>query len=145
MFGGKYLSTGSSGFINIGFATPQQSLSLLWGSMDPGNEITLLNGNQVVGFLDGADIDPAANGSQGAGGSAYVLIESAVRFDDIEFSSIAPSFEIAELKTSSVEIPVNEPASLALFASFLFGLAGLRRCKLQGEPRRGDRLATTQI
>ena len=127
LFGGKYFSTGNTGDINIVFATPQQSLSLLWGSIDASNEITFLNGNQVVGVVDGAEIDPAASGLQGVGGSAYVLIDSAISFDDIEISSGVPSFELAELRSSSAEIPVHEPSSIALFGGFLLGFVGVRR------------------
>jgi hypothetical protein len=127
LFGGKYLSTGNTGDINIAFATPQHSLSLLWGSIDASNEITFLNGNQVVGVVDGAEIDPSAIGFQGIGGSAYVLIDSAVSFDDIEISSGTPSFELAAIRSSTAEIPVHEPSSIALLGGFLLGFVGIRR------------------
>jgi hypothetical protein len=127
-FRGKYFSTGNTGFINIAFAKPQQALSLLWGSIDPSNEITFLSNNQVVATLTGAEIDQEASGA----GSLYVLINSALTFNDIEFSSGVPSFELAKLKASSGEIPVHEPTSLALFGSGLLGFVGFRRLR----PRR---------
>ena len=128
-FAGKYLSVANTGYINIALAKPERALSLLWGSVDASNEITFLNGSKVVGVVDGADIDADPDGSQGAGGSLYVLIQSAVKFNDIEISSGVPSFEIAELATFPREVPVHEPASITLLGAGLLGMAGLRRTK----------------
>jgi hypothetical protein len=127
LFGGKYLSTGNTGYINIGFATPRQALSLLWGSVDMSNQITFLDGTTIVAVITGADIDANATGSQGVGGSDYVLLDSSVKFNDIEISSGVTSFELAEIRTDRSDIPVHEPASLAVFGAGLLGFAGLRR------------------
>jgi hypothetical protein len=128
-FRGKYLSTGNTGYINIAFATPQQSLSFLWGSVDAGNEITFLNGNQVVAVVDGTDIDTASGDFPALDGSAYVLIDSSVKFDDVEVSSLQPSFELAQIRSDSAEVPVHEPASVALFGGFLLGFVSMRQGK----------------
>ncbi len=125
-FRGKYFSTGNAGYIDIAFAKPEQSLSLLWGSIDASNQITFLNGNAVVGVVDGAEIEADETGAQDPGGSAYVLLESAVKFNTIEISSAVPSFEFAALSAAPNEIPVHEPASLALFGTGLLGLVGFR-------------------
>ena len=125
-FNGKYFSSGNTGTINIAFATLQQSLSLLWGSVDAGNEIMFLNGGQVVAVVDGNEIDSAANAFQGLDGSAYVLIDSSIKFNDIEISSATPSFELAELRSGSAEIPVREPSSLVLLGGCLLGFIGVR-------------------
>jgi len=129
IFAGKYLSVSNTGFINIALAAPEQALSLLWGSVDASNEITLLNGSKVVGVVDGADVDADADGSEGVGGSLYVLIQSAVKFNDIEISSGVPSFEIAELRTFPHEVPVHEPASITLLGAGLLGMAGFKWTK----------------
>ena len=128
-FRGKYLSTGNTGMINIAFATPQQSLSLLWGSVDAGNEITFLNGNQVVAVVDGTDIDTASSDVTGLDGSAYVLIDSSVKFTDIQVGSLTPSFELAEIRSDAAEIPVHEPSSFVLFGGFLLGFVGFKQRK----------------
>ncbi len=126
-FSGRFLSTGNTGYINIAFTKPQQTLALLWGSVDASNQITFLDDNQVVGTVTGSDIDASASGFQGYGGSFYVLLSSAVKFDDIEISSGTPSFELAELRTDPSEIPIHEPASVTLLGAGLLGLLGLRR------------------
>jgi len=126
-FEGKYLSVGSSGSIDIAFASDERTLALLWGSIDAGNRITFLENDEIVGGVDGADIDADANGSQGVGGSAYVMLTSAVAFNTVEITSDAPAFEISELRADPAAIDVHEPASVALFGTGLLGLVGLRR------------------
>ena len=129
---GNYLSTGGSGAsITITFAVPQTSLALLWGSIDPNNEVTL-SGGSIVGSdtLLGSSVASSAgfvaNGGQGFGGSAYVSLTDAA-FTSATFTSDVPSFEFAAIAGSNVPFSVPEPMSLTIFGASLVGLAGARR------------------
>ncbi|HLH02579.1 MAG TPA: PEP-CTERM sorting domain-containing protein [Bryobacteraceae bacterium] len=131
---GNYLSTGT-GTITITFATPERSLALLWGSIDTGNSITL---NDAANFtVTGADVQKAAsgfvsNGYQGAGGSAYVIINTATPFTTLTATSSVISFEFAGVAGSSSSFTATpEPSSLALlgFGGALAGFGIRRRLK----------------
>ena len=126
-FARKYLSTGDAGTIDITFAHPRTALALLWGSIDPSNEIEFFNGTEEVGVIDGSDIDASAAGFQGVGGSDYVMLTSTVRFDNVRLSSGAYSFEFAELGSATDPTNVHEPASFAILGAGLLGLVSLRR------------------
>jgi len=94
---GNYLSTGV-GTITITFSTPQDSLALLWGSIDAGNSLKL---NDAGGFvITGAAVQAEAagfvtNGFQGPGGSAYVVVNTSTPFTTVTATSNVVSFEFA--------------------------------------------------
>ena len=127
---GNYFSTGqtgSNGYIDITFASPQLALALLWGSVDLSNEITFLSNGVVIGSVLGSQINPNANGFQGYGGSFYTLLNLDQSFNEIQLSSGVTSFEAAEFEADASNYYVPEPASLAVFGAGLIGLTLLRR------------------
>ncbi|HEV3200908.1 MAG TPA: hypothetical protein VGZ73_23555, partial [Bryobacteraceae bacterium] len=97
-FSGNYLSTGF-GNIVITFATPKSALALLWGSVDSTNELDLLSGGSYSGSsvtlgsvvsggsILGSSVTSTADGSQGFGGSYYVLLTSTDTFNQIYLTS----------------------------------------------------------
>lgn len=124
---GNYFSTGNAGYIDINFASPQLALALLWGSVDLSNDITFLSNGVAIGNVLGSDINANANGSQGYGGSFYVLLNLTQSFDEIQLSSGVTSFEAAEFGADSSNFFIPEPTSLAVLGAGLLGLTLLRR------------------
>lgn len=117
---GNYFSTGL-GTITFTFTTPQTSIAVLWGSIDTGNSLTF---NDTAHFkVTGSAVQTAAgtiggNGFQGAGGSAYVVVNTTTPFTTIIATSTVPSFEFAALAASTARFTtVPEPTTF-----FLIGL-----------------------
>jgi hypothetical protein len=128
---GNYLSTGL-GTITISFTKNQDALAGLWGSIDTGNLLTLLESGTPVGSVTGTQVQTAAsgfvgNGFQGPGGSAYVAINSTLPFNEIELTSSVVSFEINGIVGSTSPIGDPEPTSLMLLGAGLVGLCLIRR------------------
>ncbi len=132
---GSYLSTGT-GSIALSFSQPQAALDLLWGSVDPGNELDLLSKGRQVASITGSQVIAAANvnlsnGARGFGGSEYALVnlDGGATFDTVVLKETdsSPSFEVADLGYSNHTLSVPEPASMALLAVGLFGVGMIRR------------------
>ena len=118
---GNYLSTGT-GNITITFNSPQNSIALLWGSVDTYNSLTLNDGSDAVTGTTIQGLTPGfkSDGSQGPGGSIYVVIDSPSGFTTATFSSSSPSFEFGGIVGSDKPFDlVPEPSSLSLLG---FGL-----------------------
>jgi hypothetical protein len=124
------VSPKSSGIIDFNFATSQSYLGLLWGSVDgePGQEnvLSFYNGTTPLGSITGgqvaADANVSANGVQSYGGSAYININVSGGFNQVVAGSQKVSFEFAALTSSTKQILVPEPGSLALLGTSLIAL-----------------------
>ncbi len=135
---GNYLSTGT-GTITITFTSTQNWLGLLWGSIDTTNSLTIDDGSGTGGtnFTEtGTALQEivegfTTNGSQGVGGSAYVVIYSPNGFTTATFTSTTPSFEFAGIVGSTVPLQfAPEPSSTLLIGSAIgmwIVLVALRR------------------
>jgi len=113
---GRYLSTGE-GTITITFSSPQTSLVLLWGSVDPWNSLSFNNTDGLM--VTGRQVQNAtpgflSSGFQGFGGSAFVRVDSSTPFTVVTAHSTIVSFEFAAV-TATVESP--EPGGVMLFGS----------------------------
>ncbi|OZB26677.1 MULTISPECIES: PEP-CTERM sorting domain-containing protein [unclassified Acidiphilium] len=133
--GGYSVSPTSSGIIDFNFATSQSYLGLLWGSVDGQlgyeNVLSFYNGNTLLGSVTGAEIAAAANvpatGVRTYGGSAYININVNGGFNQVVAGSQKVSFEFAAVTSSTKQISVPEPGSLALLGTGLIALGLLVR------------------
>ena len=129
------------GTVTVDFSTEQQTLDLLWGTVDTAanyNDITFYNCNasflvctEVANSnLDGSDIgalNPQIENNSGDY-NAWVTISnldnSDADFNQVVFSNgtSSPAFEFAI--GDDPPAPVPEPGSLAIFVAGLAGLIG---------------------
>jgi PEP-CTERM motif len=122
--GTTYLAVFGGGTEQASFATPQTSLSIYWGSIDPGNGFAVtINGYTLTGADlvalgatdDGSHTSPLSN--------QLVTISGLGPFTDATFSSSTNSFEF------SIGSGVPEPSTWAMMALGFVGLgyAAFRR------------------
>jgi hypothetical protein len=137
---GNYLSTGT-GTITLTFTSTQHWLELLWGSIDTGNSITIDDGGGAGGanftetgtalqqIVDGF----TSNGSQGVGGSAYVVLNSPNGFTTVTFTSSTVSFEFAGVAVATNGFAFTpEPSGMPLVGIGIVFVAMRRRRKTGG-------------
>ena len=107
--------------LDIGFSTSVQAISFAFATEDFGTATTLT----LQAWLNGQSVGTSvAIGTLAASGFPEgVLSFGGVRFDSVSISDAgAPGFAIGAVNAS-----VPEPASAALLAAALLGLAGARR------------------
>jgi hypothetical protein len=139
---GNYFSTGL-GTITITFASPQDSLALLWGSVD--GQTNTMNTRNTLSFNDAANfsvtgtqvkadaLSMISKGFQSLGDSAYVVVDTTTPFTTVTATSSIVSFEFAGVVADNQSIDPNpnivtipEPGSLVLFGLGIGLIAGLR-------------------
>ncbi len=134
---GNYFSTGL-GTVTFTFTTPQTSIAVLWGSIDAGNSLTFNETShyKVTGTAVKAAAGAQGNGFQGAGGSAYVVVDTSTPFTTITATSTVPSFEFAALAASTAAFTTSPEPTTSLLIALGIGMIAF------GAHRRGTRKTT---
>lgn len=117
----------SSGTADISLGASYNYYGLYWGSIDDYNTLSFWNGDEEVFRFTGSQaaalIGTAPNGNQGI--AAYFNFFDLPRFTGVRLSSTQYAFETDNHAFGQVPLP----ASGALFALGLLGLAGVRRAR----------------
>ena len=119
----KYVGI-QSGTAEYYFGAPENTLSLVWGSPDAYNFVSLYNGGIQVGALNGSSIGQASQ-------NYFTTLTSTSAFDRVDFSSDNIAFEISNVSASNVSA-VPLPASLPMFGAALLALCGFAWLKKRG-------------
>jgi hypothetical protein len=91
-----YMSVFGGGTEKASFATPQTSISIYWGSIDPGNTFVTINGFTLSGAMLASMGDATADGSHTSPTSNELITISGLgAFSSATFSSTSNSFEFA--------------------------------------------------
>ena len=131
----NYLSAEPNDNVTLSYATPQSSLSLLWGTVDSYNALNLevLDGLTVTGTLTigGAEVAAAIGGGFNADGTtpAFVTISDMGSFTSVVATSTQQAFEFAAAVGSTA---VPEPTTLALFGLGLLSLGFVQHRRNRG-------------
>lgn len=127
-----YLTTGKSpvpgGEVILRFATPQQYLGLLWGSVDLYNTLEFFDANGSIGSITGGQVNAAADGNQGAAGTYYININSDVPFTYVKATSSQYAFEFDNVAFNSTPVTIPDGGALTgILGASLLGLGAVSR------------------
>jgi hypothetical protein len=126
-----------NGSATYDYSTPQTEFSILWGSVDYDNSLSLYNGNTLLGTITGSDLVSAVSGASlsssqvynGGGGQPYVDISIPVPStytSAVVYGAPDLTFEYSNIETVPIAAP--EPGALALLLpAVALPLARLRR------------------
>jgi hypothetical protein len=104
-----YLSTGL-GQVTLQLDQYHNYFGLLWGSVDDYNRLSFYDGANLLFSYTGLDVDPLANGNQGAAGTFYVNITSDTAFNRVVALSTKYGFEIDNVAlNTNLAVPAEVP------------------------------------
>jgi len=131
----QYVAVEPGGTATLNFSGPQLYFGLLWGTIDPYedmNDLTFYDSaNNVIGTLNGGDV-LSANGALSPGDTAYVNIISTIPFSRVVASATAIYPESFEFDDVAYAQAVPEPAGLAGFAALALVLPFRRALRKRG-------------
>jgi len=124
----SYISAMPGNDETVTFGGNQKYFGTLWGSVDPGNMVTLYEGANVVGSFTGAALNSAVGLLEWPATGSYVDFVAnspAGYFNKVVLSSTdGEPFETANFASAAA---VPEPASWAMLMLGLFGLGAVLR------------------
>jgi hypothetical protein len=125
--GSQYVAVWDGGSATLHFATPQNYLGLLWGTVGTGDRLTFYDSaNNLIGTILGGNLPFSPSGDWGPNSTAYVNIISTTPFSRVVATQTAtPAFEFDDVAYGVVP----EPASCVFFGTGLFILGFVWRRK----------------
>jgi len=110
------------------FATGQQYLGILWGSVDDYNVLEFYDAGGLIGVVTGADVVANPNGDQGINGTSYVNIVSSTPFTKVIAKSDPSRYAFEFDNIAFGETAVPEAATIAVWSGLsLLGWVAYRR------------------
>jgi len=119
----QYVAVDPGGSARLSFATPENYLGILWGSVDPSDTLTFYDSaNNVIGAVTSNDFGNLISSFNGWN-TIYVNFTSTTPFSSVVATTSTPAFEFDDVAYA----PVPEPSTLGLLAFGMFGITLLRR------------------
>ena len=130
---GNFLAAGPSSGTPalLTFDLPQLSIGFLWGSPDTYNSLEVLHSGGSTFFSAAGLGFSETGGSQGFAQYVRFDAEAGSQITGLRFISPTNAFEVSNFSVPAGGAQVPEPATLALFAVGLVGLAGTARRRRQ--------------
>jgi hypothetical protein len=130
---GNFLAAGPTpgGSSLLTFTSALSSISFLWGSPDGYNTLEVLYNGGSSSFTAGGLGFTETGGAQSFAQHVRFDAQTGYEITGLRFLSTSNSFEVSNFAVPAGGAQVPEPATMALFATGLLGLAGAARRRRQ--------------